>query len=260
MGIVILAVFAVLVLGESAFAWGLMTHVELTESVLTQASVLAAGIGSLLIRYRKDFLLGNLLADVMIGKKLSLRRRHTHHWTGGLRLMENAHDDQTRAFAYGFLTHLAADTVAHNDFIPQQIIRTGSTISIGHLYWELMADQYTHPATRKKIRKILAEPSEVHEQLLEDHLYPQMKWYGLNRSIFTNINRLTYGRRFNMAVKLCHELSFFPLQKEEILSYQGRAIDRMIDVLKNGRKSLLLKEDPNGIQALSDIREKRRAM
>ena len=82
---------------------------------------------------------------MIIGKKLSSRRKKCHDWTAGWRLLENSHDDRTKAFAHGFLCHLAADTVAHNYFIPEQIVRTGSTITLGHLYWELMADQLTHP-------------------------------------------------------------------------------------------------------------------
>ncbi len=256
---IILAIFAVLVLSGNVYAWGLMTHVELTESLLSQASLLAAGIGSLLLRYRKDFSLGNLLADVMIGKKLSRRRRRTHDWGAGWRLLDNAHDDRTRAFAHGFLTHLAADTVAHNDFVPRQLVRTGSSVTLGHLYWELMADQMMNPGHRRTVRRLLSDSSVANEQLLEDHLYPQMKWYGLNRSIFMNVHRLTHSRRFNLAVKVCHELSFFPLQKHEIQVYQAQALDRMIDILKYGRKSALVREDPNGMQALSDVREQRRS-
>jgi len=255
-----LSVLVVLFLSQASFGWGLDTHVELAESLLTNSTLLAAGIGSLLIRYRKDFILGNLLADVMIGKKLSARRKSSHHWTGGWRLMENAHHDRTRAFALGFLTHLAADTVAHNKFIPNQIARTGSSVLLGHLYWELMADQLTGPANRKTLRRLLKEPAIAHEQLLEDHLYPDMVWFGFNKSIFTRVTRVTHSRRFNLAVKLCRELSAWPLHCRDLNDYKAMAGERMLDILLNGRKSKLLKEDPNGCLALSNIYEQPKAI
>jgi hypothetical protein len=257
MMILLLAVLTVLTLGETVYGWGLMTHVELAESLISQGSVLALAVGGLLTRNKRDFILGNLLADVIIGKKLSSRRKKCHDWTAGWRLLENAHDDRTQAFAHGFITHLAADTVAHNLFIPHQIVRTSSTITLGHLYWELMADQLTPPANRKTLRKLLKEPSLIHHQLLEDHLSPDLRWFGLNHSVFTNIHRLTYGKNFNFAVKVCREFSLFPLQAKELNVYKGQALDRMVDVLTHGKKSQLLHEDPNGSKAISGIRQRR---
>ncbi len=254
----LLAVLVVLTLGENAFGWGLMTHVELAEALLGQGSVLALAVGGLLVRNKRDFILGNLMADVIIGKKLSRRRKKCHDWTAGWRLLENSHDDRTKAFAHGFITHLAADTVAHNHFVPEQIVRTGSTVTLGHLYWELMADQLTQPGNRKTLRKLLKEPSTVHHQLLEDHLYPDMRWFGFNRSVFTSIHRLTYGRKFNFAVKVCREFSLFPLRAKELNIYKGQALDRMVDILKLGKKSLLLREDPNGSEAIDGIRQRKR--
>jgi hypothetical protein len=257
MKVLLLAVIAVLALGENVFGWGLMTHVELAESLLGQGSILALAVGGLLARNKRDFILGNLLADVIIGKKWSRRRKNCHDWTAGWRLLEHAHDDRTKAFAHGFITHLAADTVAHNHFIPEQIVRTGSTVTLGHLYWELMADQLTHPANRKTLRKLLREPSLIHHQLLEDHLSPDMKWFGFNRSVFTNIHRLTYGKKFNFAVKVCRGFSLFPLRAKELDVYKGQALDRMVDIVKLGKKSLFLREDPNGSEAIDNIRQRR---
>ena len=74
------------------------------------------------------YMVATLLADVIIGKKWSRRRKKCHDWAAGWRLLENSHDDRTTAFAHGFITHLAADTVAHNHFIPEQIVRTEGAV------------------------------------------------------------------------------------------------------------------------------------
>lgn len=248
MAIIVLAVLAVFGLAETTYGWGLATHVELAESLLTNSTLVASAIGAILLRYKKDFVLGNLLADVMIAKKISRRRKASHHWTGAMRLLSHAEHDRTRAFAYGFLTHLAADTVAHNLFIPQQIARTGSRLVLGHLYWEVMADQLADPANRKVIRRLLKNPYPIHQQSIELHLYPQMKWFGFNKSIFTHVNRLANGRRFTIAVQLCREMSLYPLQKRDLIRYTSLAEERMLDIVLKGKKSSLLKEDPNGAE------------
>ncbi|NLE30008.1 MAG: zinc dependent phospholipase C family protein [Phycisphaerae bacterium] len=244
--IVILAVLAVFGITETTYGWGLATHVELAETILNHSVVLVSAVGAILLRYRNDFVLGNLLADVMIAKKMSRRRKTSHHWTGALRLLANAEQDRTRAFAYGFLTHLAADTVAHNHFIPQQIARTGTGLIQGHLYWEMMADQLTNPANRKTIRKLLQNPYPVHQQAIELYLYPQMKWFGFNKSIFTHINRLACGKRFARAARLCNDMSIYPLENRDLQEYKSLATERMVDIVLKGKNSLLLREDPNG--------------
>jgi len=50
-----------------------------------------------------------------------------------------------RAFAFGYLAHLAADTVAHNYFVPRQLAVTSSTSSLGHSYWE---SRFENPSRR----------------------------------------------------------------------------------------------------------------
>ena len=86
---------------------------------------------------------------------------------------------------------------------------------------------------------------------------PDLRWFGLNHSIFTNLHRLTYGKKFNFAVKVCREFSLFPLRDKDLAVYKGQALDRMMDLLKLGKKSLLLREDPNGSEAIRNIRQKR---
>ena len=248
----------VLVFAEHAFGWGLATHMELAESLLSQAVLLGSGIGVILLGRSKDFILGNLLADVIIGKKLSSRRWKAHHWNAGWRLLENGHDDRTRALAYGFLSHLAADTVAHNGFVPTQISRAGSTLSLGHLYWELRADQYADPAHRKNIQRMLKNFPGIHEKLLTDHLYPELMWFGFNRRVFVHLNHWTNGTKFHRAMKVCQEVSPWVLPIDELNQYKAQALDRMADVLINGRKSTVLHEDPNGRKVLSDLRNSRR--
>jgi hypothetical protein len=257
MAIIAAAILIIFFLSETSYGWGLATHMELAESLLSNAAILAGAAGTIILKHKKDFILGNLLADVMIGKKMSRRRKATHHWIGGLRLLENAEHNRTRAFAYGFLTHLAADTVAHNQFVPKQILRANSTILLGHLYWEVMADQLTDPAKRKKLRKLLENYSPVHDQQLEEYLYPAMKWFAFNKSVFRKVSRLVNDKKFVSAVGFCSDFSPNPLLATDLTKYKHQAMDRMVDILKNGVKSTVLSEDPNGCQALSDIRKRR---
>jgi hypothetical protein len=60
------------------------------------------------------------------------------------------------------------------------------------------------------------------------------------------------------AVGFCREFSARPLLIEDIVQYKRQAMERMMDILKNGVKSKILSEDPNGCKALAEIRKRRR--
>lgn len=253
----LLTVFIFLVLSGDAYAWGLATHIELAETLLSNASLLAGACAAILFRNGKDFLLGNILADVIVAKKISPRRQKSHHWDAGLRLLQNSNSEKEHAFAYGFLSHLAADTVAHNDFVPTQIKLAGSTVSLGHLYWELRAD-YLSTSSHSEIKKLLKGRCILHEKSLEDHIYPALRNFEFNRTIFTNVNLWAHSRKFGRAMKLCHEVSCRNLSRNELDEYKSRSLERMVDVIINGAESKILHEDPNGKLILDNIKLQRR--
>lgn len=244
---------------SQSLSWGPATHVELAQSVLSRLSSLGSGLADLLGRYRRDFLFGNVFADVIIAKKLSPRRQAAHNWDAGRRALTNADDDRSRAFAYGFLTHLAADTVAHNLYIPSLIRQTGSSVTLGHLYWELRADRLVAPEHRTTARRLLRLRKPDHDQAIADHVFPEVKWLGLNRGIFTRTNRITNGPNFGRAMGVWEDISRWQLLPETIQRHKSDACDRMIDLLLNGHASALLQEDPNGLAVLQRLRDQRRS-
>lgn len=95
--------------------------------------IITETIYALLRKYRHDFLYGNLMADIIIGKKFLPKDKNPHSWDTALNLLESAKTPQQRAFVYGYMSHLAADTVAHGRFM-------GNRKNIGHTLVELRAD------------------------------------------------------------------------------------------------------------------------
>src|SRR5207245_674454 len=83
-----------------------------------------------------DFLYGNIAADTSMAKKYAPVGRHCHAWHVGQEIFDLAPSDPLRAFGLGYLSHLAADTIAHNFFVPRQLVLTSSTVALGHSYWE----------------------------------------------------------------------------------------------------------------------------
>jgi len=60
--------------------------------------------------------------------------RHCHHWHVGEEILAAADSPELSAVGYGYLAQLAADTVAHNLFVPRQLLITSTTQALGHTY------------------------------------------------------------------------------------------------------------------------------
>src|SRR5205807_2512521 len=115
---VLLALVAVALFPSVAHAWTPGTHIYLGESVLANLHQLPARAADLLRAFPYDFLYGNIAADTSIAKKYAPVGRHCHAWHVGQEIFDLAHSDPLRAFGLGYLSHLAADSVAHNFFVP----------------------------------------------------------------------------------------------------------------------------------------------
>lgn len=145
-----------LICAESALAWGPAVHTVTALSALHDACLLLPCIARIITSFPLQYLYGCLSADFFIGKTKTANARHLHNWEGGLTLLGRAGDNREAAYAYGFLSHLAADVVAHNIFIPNLIKSFPMRRQMGHLFWEIKADFLVGPGYIKIARDVLS--------------------------------------------------------------------------------------------------------
>ena len=88
-----------------------------------------SAIASVLQACPLDFLYGSIAADTSFAKKYAPVGRHSHAWHVGQEIADLAGSASQHAFGVGYLAHLAADVVAHNFFVPRQLLLTSSTRS-----------------------------------------------------------------------------------------------------------------------------------
>src|SRR5690349_9689840 len=168
----VLAAAALLMLPTAAYAWTPGTHVFLGEAVMRSLDLLPGAIAELLRAYPYDFLYGSIAADTSIAKKYAPVGRHCHSWTVGLEIYDGAEDDPLRAFALGYLAHLAADAVAHNYFVPKQLAVTSSTSSLGHSYWESRFETHLGERYSRRARDLITLDHSRSDGLLDRILSP----------------------------------------------------------------------------------------
>lgn len=243
---------------HSAFAWGPATHVGLAAGVLERLSLVPAGVAALLARQGIAYLYGNIAADIVFAKRWSRVKQFCHHWSTGFKLLEHADDEPAEAFAYGYLSHLAADTVAHGKFIPRQIAVSRCSINAGHFFWELRADGTEADPAWQLLEHVIRYDHSRHHEALEKQITGTFLSFDVNRLIFDGMNALAVRRSFRRTVEVVNRRSRWHLPAELVQSYRAESLERILSLLTEGRGSAVLREDPNGSSVFASLCVRRR--
>jgi hypothetical protein len=243
-----------------ALAWGPATHVKLASDLLGNLNLLPVAVAAILARNRRDYIFGNIAADVVVAKRLSRVKQFCHHWATGFAILEDAQTDSGRAFAYGYLSHLAADTVAHGKFLPRQMTLTRTTLSFGHLYWELRADASIGPHYWDELRGLLDDVFHEHHACLSCTLTDTFLPFSVNWKLFYRMNKFVSQRLLRKTMDRWYNLSRWQLPDHILREYRSECVERIVDVLASGKSSPVLHEDPNGNAALAYTKLQRRQL
>ncbi len=216
---------------ESAHAWTPGTHVYLGESLLANLHLLPAATAELLRAFPFDFLYGNIAADSSIAKKYAPVGRHCHYWHVGQEIHDEAKNDSLRAFGLGYLCHLAADTVAHNYFVPRQLVLTASTASVGHAYWESRVETHLGSAYARAAKDLIQSDTRQADRHLARIISPTLFSVGTNRRLFKGLVHLAETRGFQSGLKAAVGRSRWSLTDVDVERHLGLSYDYMVDLL-----------------------------
>ncbi|MBW7957457.1 MAG: zinc dependent phospholipase C family protein [Deltaproteobacteria bacterium] len=246
-----MTVLVVLLLPGEALAWGPATHLEVGKTILENTKLLVPPIRALLLAYPYDFLYGNISADIVIGKNLVEELKHCHNWKVGFRLLRRAETDSQKAFAYGYLSHLSADTIAHNHFIPEMMIRTFSARSLRHIYWEMRFDALAEKGIWQLPRKFIKEVHRDNDRLMGETIEDTPLSFRTNKTIFSSMLLLHRFEQWHKMLGLLSSSSKWVLSKEEKERYFAISVDSVIDLLTFSHKAHCIRKDPTGKHSLN---------
>lgn len=253
-----IAAFLLMAAAHPAYAWTPGTHVFLGDAVLRSAQLLPAAIADLLRAFPYDFLYGSIAADTSIAKKYAPAGRHCHSWDVGFDIHEAARDEPLRAFALGYLAHLAADAVAHNYFVPMQLTVTSSTSSIGHSYWESRFETHLGERYSRRARDLILLDHATSDALLDGILSPTLFSTQTNRRIFRGMVHVADSESWQRIFQLMAENSRWDLQDAEVGAYMERSFDFIVDLMNRLDRSDPFRHDPSGDERLRRAKRVRR--
>ncbi len=204
-----------------------MTHMYLANEIFSYAPLIPAGIFALMKRYRQDFLYGNLMADMVLGKKYLPDDKSSHCWDVGLKLLRHANAWPEKAFAYGYLSHLAADTVAHETL-------TDNMRNVGHTWIELKADSVINKVYWLQSVTFSKAVQRRNDMFLESSLDSYVFSLKTNKRIYKGIVFLSFLNKKRKR----------GVDKELLTNLHDESIARMLDLLKNGTDASVLYKNP----------------
>jgi len=240
-----------LIFPEKAFAWGPATHIQIGLEALKNVNLLGHGLQILLQAYPFDYLYGCIGVDIIFAKGLAKDHEHSHNWDIGFAVLEEAASPAQEAFAYGYLSHLAADAIAHNYFIPECTIKNFKSKTFRHVYWEMRFDSLIKKELWGLARQIVSMPQHAEDdRLLEKVVKRTLFSFKTDRRIFSGLVQLNHLSQWQRMMTSLSERSPLRLPEHDTSRYLDLSIKNSFNLLFHYKKASCLDMDPTGKQSL----------
>lgn len=176
-----------------------------------------------------------------------------------MEIYDQAKDEPLRAFALGYLSHLAADVVAHNYFVPHQLTITSSTAALGHSYWESRFETHISEKYSRRAREVILLDHSRSDEHLDEILSPTIFSTPTNRRIFRGMVYVADTESWQRIFQMVSEKSRWDLSDAEVGEYLRRSYDFVVDLLNRFDAADPYSLDPAGDQPLREAKKVRRA-
>ncbi len=259
---VCLSSVAVLILAfpSDAQAWGPLAHLNFSAQALASLGSVQPALRGVLQDFGNEFLYGSLAADIVVGKNMARFLYHCHNWRVGFNVLKHAKPGGEQAFALGFLSHLAADTVAHNYFVPFKTVASYHKTNTRHAYWELRYDQRMDKGLSRVARQVTTRAMRNHDDYLERMLYgSSVIPFGVSKQLFRSLLATARIGRFGQVSRLAlaRERNLV-LEPDLVLDTNEMAVRSILGMLAEGERSEAARADATGarnIRLAQDLRK-----
>ncbi len=226
-------------LPSDCYAWGPLTHMYLGSEILSSAYLIPPVVYSIIRRFKDDYLYGNIVADIVLGKKYLPQDTSSHSWGFGFNLLKNARTGQQKAFAYGYLSHLSADTVAHE-------LLTNEKKNIKHTLYELQADSLIQKKYWLQAIAIGKSVQRRNDAFLENSLCNTFFSFKTNKRIFKSMVYMSIFTSISFTTVYEPKMISYVPKKQTIRELIEESLLRITDILSKGPDSSVVNIKPTG--------------
>ena len=172
----------------------------------------------------------------------------------GLKVLQAADSDRQKACGYGYLAHLAADTVAHSYFVPFKMIRTFNSALLKHTYWEVRVEACVDPQIWSLARRIGRKNFKVNDNMMRSVLSDTIFSFSTNKRIFNSLMMLNRLQQWQKMIRSMATGSKWTLAEDHLDEYLSLAGEAVSSVLCQMQDSIYWSADPTGERALDTAR------
>lgn len=258
LAVILLPLGLLLIAPAEAWAWGVGVHLQVGSWLLDQGARLPVPLQTLLAAYPHDYLYGCISADITLGKKYTHYLRHCHAWRMGRKVLEAAEDDAQRACAYGYLSHLAADTVAHGYYVPFKLMRSYNTTLLNHAYWEMRFEAHVERDAWQMARALGHFDFSDNDRMLRKVLANTIFSFATNKRLFDSLLLLNRLKRWQHTLAMLEHTTRRPLHESDRQEYLDLAKEATFSIVTQMEDSPWFDSDPTGERALAAAAKIRR--
>lgn len=176
---------------------------------------------------------------------------HCHNWEIAKSLIEEAKTEKERAFAYGYLAHLSSDVVAHNFFIPYQIISTFKTRTLTHLYWETRIDNKIDREIWYLAEKFKTYNFHDAEQMLERVLVYNLFPFKISKRIYRSYISFSSLENWHKALNVIKNFSKHKIEPQFVEEVLALSREFSLATITRKNDDFIYKIDPMGRKTLA---------
>lgn len=244
-----------------ALAWGAGVHLSLGSYILAAPYQLPAALQALLAAEPMAFLYGCVAADITLGKKFTHYLEHCHNWRVGRQILEQARNEgpAAEACAYGYLAHLAADTIAHNYYVPLKLSMTFNTVLHNHAYWEIRAENGLSADVWELAQQLSKRDNRDLDQMLSRIISKTIFSFRTNKQLFNSMLLVSRLQRWHTLLQTVASRSRWELDSTEHSEYLLLGIEAINGILGD-ENSPYWNADPTGDRALTAAKKIRKNM
>ncbi len=261
---ILAAAGVVLLMPGDALAWGPVTHIVHGSTILANLSSLPEALQALLLLHPERYLYGCIGADIIQAKAYTRSiATHCHSWPVAWQLLDEAETDSERAFVWGYMTHLGADIISHNHFVPASLLRSFDARTAGHAYWEARADGLQDKLYWRRVRRVLEGDYRDCDRLVERVVDHTLFSFRTNKRIFDSLMAVNKLKRWQRLVDTVNMRSRYPLSEATVRRYNEACIMSAMDLLIHAKNSFTQQQDATGRDILTraiSLRRKLRAL
>ena len=183
---------------------------------------------------------------------------HCHSWEVGWAIMRAARGVKQRAFAYGYLTHLASDVFSHNHYVPMQLVTSFRAPGMRHIYWEVHFDTLQATPYREVLSEVRNHSFPECDALVEEVVGRTLFSFQTDKRIFDSFVAIQDMNQWQRLMSGFAARSPHQLPAGTVEEYNTACLTSILDLLQRGKRSACQQDDPIGLDALREARQTRR--